>query len=106
MKNRPIITGILAFISPLPMFFFAFILSWILFFGIGMGLLGLSTVPYWMLIPTVLALLVSPTLCVLGIIHGIVKRHVRYAKLGILLSALGLVGNGILWFLMGYLSQF
>lgn len=106
MKNRPIITGILAFISPLPMFIFAIILSWILFFGIGMGLLGLSTVPDWMIIPTILALLVSPALCVLGIIHGIVKRHFRYAKLGILLSALGLAENGILWFMMGYLSQF
>ena len=106
MKNLPVATGIFAFISPFPMFVLTILWSWFWFFGIGIGLLGLATFPDWLLILSLLPLFVSPALGVLGILHGIIKRTVKYAKLGILLSVLGLLENGILWLGMGYLSQF
>ena len=73
MKNNPIVTGFIAFFSPIPMVIFTIIWSWVWFFGIGIGLLNYDTVPQWMLVVTLLPLFISPILGVLGIIHSMVK---------------------------------
>ena len=105
MKNRPIITGIIAVASPIPMVIFTVIWSWVWAFGIGMGLLNYDTVPPWILTVSLLPLLISPIFGLLGIIHGIVKIQTRKAWLGILLSVMGLLENFILIFGMGYIGS-
>ena len=88
MKNRPIITGIIAVASPIPLIIFTVIWCWVWFFGIGMGLLNYDTVPQWILIISLFPLLISPILGLLGIIHSIVKIKTRKAVLGVFLSAM------------------
>ena len=96
MKKDPVRMGIAAVLSPLPMFVVTILWSWFLFFGIGIGLLGLATVPDWMLYLIVLPLLVSPARCVGGVVCGIACRKEPRAWLGILLSVLGLAENVLL----------
>ncbi len=106
MKNRPVITGIIAVVSPVPLFVLSILWSWICFFGIGMGLLNYDPVPLWMLILSLLPLLISPTLGLLGIIHGIAKIKTNKAWLGVLLSVISLIENLLIFGVMMYLSQF
>ena len=105
MKNRPIVTGIIAVASPIPLVIFTVIWSWVWFFGIGMGLLNYDTVPQWTLTVSLLPLLISPIFGLLGIIHGIVKIKTRKAWLGIFLSVMGLFENFILIYGMYYLGS-
>ena len=105
MKNRPIVTGIIAVTSPIPIVIFTAIWCWVWFFGIGMGLLNYDTVPQWILIVSLLPLLISPVFGLLGIIHSIVKIRTRKAWLGIFLSVIGLFENLILIYGMYYLGS-
>ena len=105
MKNRPIVTGIIAAASPIPTVIFTVIWSWVWFFGIGMGLLNYDTVPQWILIVSLLPLLVSPIFGLLGIIHGMVKIKTKKAWFGIFLSVIGLFENFILIYGMYYLGS-
>ena len=107
MKNSPIEAGQFAFFSPLPMFIVTILWCWVVFFGIYMGMIGLDIpIPTWVIILGVLPCLASPLLGVWGIIHGIMKRKEKQAWLGIMLSALCLVENVLLFCTMGYLSRF
>lgn len=54
MKNKPIVTGIIAVASPIPLLVFAVLWSWIWFFGIGMALLNHDAVPQWILVCSLL----------------------------------------------------
>ena len=105
MKNKPIITGIIAVASPIPLIILTVMWSWAWFFGIGMGLLNYDTVPQWILTISLLPLLISPFLGLLGIIHGIVKIKARKAWLGIFLSVIGLLENFTLFYGMYYLGS-
>ena len=105
MKNRPIVTGIIAAASPIPMVIFTVIWSCVWFLGIGMGLLNYDTVPQWIFIVSLLPLLVSPIFGLLGIIHGLVKIKTKKAWLGIFLSVIGLFENFILIYGMYYLGS-
>ena len=105
MKNRPIITGIIAVASPIPLLVFTVLWCWIWFFGIGMGLLNYDVVPQWIDIVSLFPLFISPTIGLLGIIHGIVKIQTRKAWLGILLSVMGLLENFILILGMCYIGS-
>lgn len=106
MKNKPFITGIIAAVSPFPMFWFTMLWSWVWFFGIGLGMLQYDRIPDWMLIVELLPLCISPLLGLLGIVHGIIKRKTRLAWLGILLSVLCLIENVLLLAVMAFLSRF
>ena len=108
MKNSPVEAGRFAFFSPLPMFFSTCLWSWFVVFGIYFGLFQMDVpIPGWLICITVVPpLCCSPILGVLGIIHGITKRKEKQAWLGILLSALCLVENTLLFCAMGYLSRF
>lgn len=105
MKDKPIITGIIAAISPLPLLIFTVIWSWVLFFGIGIGLLNYDTVPQWMQFFILAPLLISPAFGLLGIIHGVIKIKKERAWLGIFLSVIGLIENVILIYGMYYIGS-
>jgi len=91
MKNKPLVTGIIAVVSPVPLIVFTVLWSWIWGFGIGMGLLNYDTIPQWILICSLLPLFISPTFCLLGLVHGVIKIKLKRAWIGILLSVLGLI---------------
>ena len=105
MKNKPIVTGIIAVASPGPLFVFTVLWSWIWGFGIGLGLLNYDTIPMWIADVGLAPLLISPALCLLGIVHGALKIKLKRAWLGIVLSVLGLIENCILFFGMIYLGS-
>lgn len=105
MKNKPIITGIIAIASPIPMFIFTILWDWTWFFGIGMGLLNYDTIPQWITIFSLSPLLISPLIGLLGIIHGTIKIKTKNAWLGILLSGLGLLENLALIYGIYYLGS-
>ena len=105
MKNKPLVTGIIAVVSPVPLIVFTVLWSWIWCFGIGMGLLNYDTIPQWILICSLLPLFISPALGLLGIVHGIIKIKLKRAWAGILLSVLGLIENFILIYGMGYIGS-
>lgn len=93
---NPLIFGIISVVSPIPMMVFTVLWSWVLFFGIGMGLLGYDTIPGWILVLSILPMGISPAFSLFGIVYGIVKRKERYSILCILLSALGVLINAAL----------
>ena len=105
MKNKPLVTGIIAVVSPVPLIVFTVLWSWLWVFGIGMGLLNYDTIPQWILICSLLPLFISPTLGFLGIAHGIIKIKLKRAWVGILLSVLGLIENFILIYGMYYIGS-
>lgn len=106
MKNTPVEAGRFAAFSPLPMFFVAMCWGMLFFFNIYLSIFPAeSTPPVWVLILLLLPLLFSPLLGVLGIIHGIIKRKEKRAWLGILLSALCLIENFLLFYGMGYIGS-
>lgn len=105
MKNKPIVTGIVAIASPIPLIVFTVLWYWVWFFGIGMGLLNYDTIPQWILILSLLPLLISPILCLIGAIHGIVKIKTKKAILGILLSIIGLLENFVLIYGIYYIGS-
>ena len=105
MKNKPIFTGIIAVASPIPLIIFTAIWSWLWFFGIGMGLLNYDTVPQWILVCSLLPMLISPILCLLGIIHGIIKIKTSHTWLGIFLSVIGMIENFFLFYGIFYIGS-
>ena len=102
MKNKPVLTGIIAAVSPVPLLIFTVLWCWIWFFGIGMGLLNYEIVPQWILICSLLPLFISPALGLSGIIHGLIKRKTKRAWLGILLSVIGLMESFLLLYCIYY----
>ena len=105
MKNKLKIIAIVAVASPIPMIVITILWSWILFFGVGMGLLGYSTVPDWIMFLELLPLSFSPLFDIFGIVLGLVKIKERQSMLCIILSILGLLINFALIFAMGYIGS-
>lgn len=105
MNNRPIVTGIIAVASPVPLLIFTVLWCWMWFFGIGMGLLNYDAVPQWILVCSLLPLLISPALGLSGIIHGVIKIKAKRAWFGILLSVAGLIENLVLIYGMYYIGS-
>lgn len=105
MKSTPIEAGIVAVASPLPLFFCTVFWSWILTFTIGMGILGLEYIPNWLSICSLLPLLVSPIIGVMGLIHSIIKIKEKRSWVGFLLSFLGLAENLLLIYCIGYIGS-
>ena len=106
MKNTPLEAGIFALWSPLPLLFLAELWALILILYVCFHLLGLNSVPVWLLLISLLPMLISPLLGILGIIHGFRKRKEPRAWLGILLSFLSLVENGIGVYLLSIFSKY
>lgn len=110
MKNKPLITGVIALISPIPLFIFSVLWCWICFFGIGMGLLGYDSVPVWLLfcslLPFIISLILGAVVSVGGIVHGCIKIKQKRAWLGILFSVMGLVENILLICFIIYAGRF
>lgn len=105
MKIKPITTGIIAVASPISLLVFTSLWIPLCYFGIGMGLLNYDTVPQWIQLCSLLPLLISPAIGVLGIVHGCVKLKEMRAWLGILLSVLGIAENFLLIYGMYYLGS-
>ena len=105
MKIHPLVTGIVSFLSPIPMFVFTVLWSWGWFFGIGMGMLNYTTVPPWMTVIVLLPLLISPLLGIVGVVHGIIKIREKLSWLGVVLSVLCLMENFALIYGLCYLGS-
>ena len=102
MKRSAFVLGLISFLSPVPFAVATILWDWVLSFGIGMGLLGYDHIPDWILFAGLAPLLISPTLGIVGIVYGFCERKEKLAWLGILLSVLGVMVNGLLLFAMGY----
>lgn len=98
MNNKPLLLGILAVVSPIPMLLVTAFWNWICFFVIGLGLLHLDTVPQWLLFCSLFPLLISPGCGIVGVMVGILHRKEPRAGLGILLSVLGIALNVLLFY--------
>lgn len=105
MKIKAFTMGIISFLSPVPMFIFTILWDWTWAFGIGMGLLGYDYIPEWISTVGLSPLLISPLLGLFGLIYGMCKRKEKLAWLGILLSALCVVANGLMIYAMGYIGS-
>lgn len=105
MKHKAAFWGMISFLSPIPMTIATVLWDWFLCFGIVMGLLGYERIPTWASIIGTAPLLISPAMGIGGIVYGICKRKETLAWLGILLSALGVVVNGLLLFGILYLGS-
>ena len=100
-KINPMVTGIIAVASPLPLFVLTCLWGAV-FLAICFAY---SDAPDWAIYVCTMPLWISPALCVAGIIHGIVKRRAKRAWIGILLSALGLLENFLLILSAAYLGS-
>lgn len=101
----PLVFGIIAAASPLPMYCFSILWCWFLLFDIWIGLLGLGTpTPDWFSYLELFPLAVSPMLGIFGAIFGIVRRKHPHAILGTILSVLGIVTNFVLVAVTVYLG--
>ena len=105
MKNKPIVIGIIAVASPIPLVIFTSIWSLIWSFYIGLGLLNYDTVPQWILVVSLLPLFISPIFGLMGIIHSMVKIKTKKAWFAFFLSVIGLLENFILIYGMSYLGS-
>ena len=106
MKNKSLVIGILAAVSVIPLFIFNIIWSWIWFFGIGMELLNYETIPDWILCISCLPIIISPIISVFGVAYGFIRLKEKRAWLGIVLSAIGLLENCLLYYFIFYFSRF
>ena len=100
MKNKPLVTGITAVASPVPIVILTVLWAWFRGLIVGVGILGNDTVSGLSSILSMLPLALGPILCTLGIIHGCVKIKCKLAWLGIVLSGIGLMENVLLIFIM------
>ena len=105
MKNKPIRAGVIALISPIPLFIFTAIWCLIWSVGIGIGILHYDTLPLWILAISLSPLLVSPVLGISGIIHGVMKIDEHLSWLGIMLSVISIAENSILLYGIYYLGS-
>ena len=101
---RPINFGIISAFSPIPMFIFSVLWSWTCAFGIGMGLLNYDYIPNWILVVSLLPMCFSPILGLSGIVFGIVKIKDKLSWLGIILSAICLLENLLIFDIIYYLG--
>lgn len=106
MKNKSLITGIIAAATPIPCFIFSILFAWIFFFGLCMGVLGYDTVPMWLEMCSLLPLLISPIFTVFAIIHSLVKIKQKLSWLSLLLSVTGFAQNLGLVLLMIHIGRF
>ena len=105
MKNRPYVTGIIAAVSPVPLFCFTVLWYWALCFGFALGMLQLDRIPQWISVISALPLFISPSIGIVGIVQGIIKRKEKLSWLGILLSIVCLVENFALIYCIVYLGS-
>ena len=105
MKMNPVKLGKVAVITPIPLLILAVIALWVIYFFVGMHILGYETVPFWLLIISELPLFISPLLCVFGIVYGVIKRREHRAWLGVLLSSLGLLENCLIFGCIIYVGK-
>lgn len=106
MKRKLWIPGVVAVASPLPMLVNTLLWFWFLFLGVGIYILGYTTVPDWILYLGLLPLSFSPLFDIFGIVFGFVHIRQRHAVLCILLSVLGLAINFLLILAMSYLGRY
>ena len=97
--------GVAAALSPVPMVLAWILWSWLLFFGIGIRVLNLNSVPDWMQYLMMLPLLISPFRCVHAMIYSAVHHREKRAWLGILLSVAGLAENALLFYGVIYVGS-
>lgn len=105
MKIKAVSLGVMNVLMPIPMFILTVLMMWFWEFGICIGLLGLNTIPFWTLYLEVLPMLISPLAGIFGIVYGVIRYKERLAWLGILLSLLCLVENGLIWYGVFYIGS-
>ena len=105
MDRKLLTHGIVAVSSPIPLLILTCLWCWIVCFGFGMGILKYETIPGWLLGVSLLPLLISPVICGVFVVHGIINRREHYARLCILLSVIGLIENAAILFGIVYLGS-
>ena len=105
MKTEPIRTGVIALVSPIPLFIFTAIWCLIWSMGIGVGIFHYETIPTWILAISLAPLLISPILGISGIIQGIMRINEHSSCLGIILSVISLAENFVLLYVIYYLGS-
>ncbi|MBQ7886640.1 MAG: hypothetical protein IJ313_07075 [Clostridia bacterium] len=107
MKSKAYSFGKFCALSPVPFLILSVFCCWtfIAFSSMLLEAMGYSTIPDWILNISGLPLLINPMLSICGVIYGIIKRHEPRAKLGIILSLLGLAQNLILFYGASYLGS-
>lgn len=105
-RNRHLIHGLVAAASPVPMLIYTWLWATLILFDVGMDLLKYQKpLPFWLEILSLLPLLVSPILCCLFIVIGILRRKERLAWLCVVLSCVGLAKNVLLFWLIMYIGS-
>ena len=105
MKNTYVEAGIVAVASPLPLMIFTSMWSVLFGIGFGIGVLGYTSIPEWMLYISLFPLLISPAIGVLGTVRCLLKIKEKKAWLGLILSLLGLVENMLLFYGCFYIGS-
>ena len=106
-KKHPLhlVVALIAVISPFAMWIVTMFWSVLLGLGLGVSILGYSSIPDWMTFICLLPLSFSPLFDVYGIVLGIVKSKERYSKLCVILSTLGLLINAALLIFAGFVGS-
>ena len=105
MDRKHLTHGIVAVSSPIPLLSFTCLWSWIAWFGFGMGILKYETIPEWLLGVSLIPLLISPIICCVFLVLGIIHRREQHARLCIILSVIGLLENAALLYGLIYLGS-
>lgn len=105
MDHKNLTRGIIAVFSPFPLLLFTCFWSLIVCFGFGMDILKYETIPGWLLVVSLIPLLISPIICCVFLVLGIINRKKRYSRFCIILSVIGLIENAALLFGMEYLGS-
>ena len=105
MDRKLLTGGIVAVSSPIPLLILTGLWFWIVCFGFGMGMLKYETIPGWLLVVSSIPLLISPIICCIFVVLGIINRREHNARLCILLSVIGLIENAVLLYGIVYLGS-
>ena len=105
MKLKSWLCGVINMAAILPVYNFAILWGLLVMLAFGIGVMHYDTVPDWLVIIGLIPMLISPLMGIGGVVYGIVRRRERLSWLGILLSALCLIVNVLLWYAMYYLGS-
>ena len=108
-KNNLLFWGLVNMLAPLPLFIVSTLLCWFLFFGVGFYVWGYENMPEWAknlsMLPVYLLTLLHIGSSIWAIVAGAKRRGTRHAVMCIVTSTIGILSQGIMWFLMIYIGS-
>ena len=91
MTNRSLRLGVWSVLTIFPCFIITALWSMVL-------LSFVEALPYWMIFLALLPAFISPGIGVAGLVTGIRHWNTHRARLGVVLSLLGIAGNALCWY--------